>query len=793
MLDPADPAVRKKGTFLRKIFDRTKHLHVIENSYCYICQTEVSSRSKHCSSCNKCVADFDHHCKWLNNCVGGRNYKLFLGCCFSAILTALAMFIIDLYLVIVYYTGRNNVLYLSAMTTWELFVPVCKEAYIIFVIVNGLLLLISILLIGHLLLFHCYLICKQMTTYDYIIQNRNTVAVSKTSIPSDVESVGEPAPPPMRDLSSQSHVYQEVHEVKEKKSSYEMHHIMEDDATFVNVVQKKHEVSPEHQNVNVSETAVDEPVRAPSSNAGESNKKTKKKKSAKRRSSSKVDLIRDEEDGDQESLSSAHSHTSLPAEDEQRYLQMQNERVLQNFKTTSTPTPSHGRDSKSRPLPLLEESAYENIKEETIRIESAASRPRSPSPKQSQRISFVNQQNDYVMRVPQDKRVSNSSLSTIALQDHDESGKLILTTNPILPPHREETFESKRSSKNSTVTASSAKLLIEVSSKSSGIVADAEDGIIEEVDEAHVNRAESPALSLSGAHKAGSTRSHRPSEVSDISLSNNTRNIPKKSPRNSITSELTNITLSSEKLGTETRLTGPIQDEDEKRSEQKKSDLLMLEDASDTATLLFEEEFPVTDSSLNVDFIQRSIMASEERQRSSKSPPVNFAAIQGEEKKPLPSGVLSDADSQKLASYVEAFKRRRASDQYSYGSDSGVSEHGVPLATLNDQDSDSYELSDTLKRVKKLSDAFPMASLEQEKMKKRSIPQPKSKHESMSEISVIEYNRKKKLKKRPSSSSSINNVSTTNTAAPSKQLPPLKGRRPLAGVLEEMNPSDTDA
>lgn len=549
-----------------------------------------------------------------------------------------------------------------------------------------------------------------------------------------------------------------------------------------------------HQNVTVVETAVDEPVRAPFSNTGESNKKTKKKKSAKQRSSSKVDLIRDEEDCDQESLSSAHSHTSLPPEDEQRYLQMQNERVLQNFQTTSTPTPSHGRDSKSRPLPLLEESAYENIKEETIRIESAASRPRSPSPKQSQRISFVNQQNDYVMRVPQDKRISNSSLSTIVLQDHDESGKLIFPTNPILPPHREESFESKRSSKNSTVTASSAQLLIEVSSKSSGIVADAEDGIIEEVDEAHVDRAESPVLSLSGARKVGSTRSPRSSEVSDISLSNNTRNIPKKSPRNSITSELTNITLASEKLGTENRLTGPIQHEDEKTSEQKQSHLLMLEDASDTATLLFEEEFPVTDSALNVDFIQQSIMASEKRQRSSKSPPVNFVAVQEEEKKPSPSGFLSDADGQKLASYVEAFKRRRASDQYSYGSDSGDSEHGFPLATLNDQDSDSYELSDTLKRVKKLSDAFPMASSEQEKMKKRSFPQPKSKHESMSELSVIEYDRKKKMKKkRPSSNSSTNNVSTINTAAPSKQLPPLKGRRPLPGVLEEMNPSDTDA
>lgn len=40
-----------------------------------------------------------------------------------------------------------------------------------------------------------------MTTYDYIIQNRNNTAASKTSLPYDVEAAGEPAPPPMRALS----------------------------------------------------------------------------------------------------------------------------------------------------------------------------------------------------------------------------------------------------------------------------------------------------------------------------------------------------------------------------------------------------------------------------------------------------------------------------------------------------------------------------------------------------------------------------------------------------------------
>ena len=40
-LDPADPAVRVKGIFEKGTFDRSKQNHVIENSFCYICQTKV--------------------------------------------------------------------------------------------------------------------------------------------------------------------------------------------------------------------------------------------------------------------------------------------------------------------------------------------------------------------------------------------------------------------------------------------------------------------------------------------------------------------------------------------------------------------------------------------------------------------------------------------------------------------------------------------------------------------------------------------------------------------------------
>jgi len=77
-INPADDNVidrlEARRTKITK-FDRTKHAHVIENQFCYICETNVGIKSKHCSVCNKCVSNFDHHCKWLNNCIRKKNYR----------------------------------------------------------------------------------------------------------------------------------------------------------------------------------------------------------------------------------------------------------------------------------------------------------------------------------------------------------------------------------------------------------------------------------------------------------------------------------------------------------------------------------------------------------------------------------------------------------------------------------------------------------------------------------------------------------------------------------------------
>ena len=68
--DPADDAVIKKNT--------TGDLGspwTAESIYCYECEVNIESSSKHCRICKKCVVKMDHHCHWLNTCVGAKNHK----------------------------------------------------------------------------------------------------------------------------------------------------------------------------------------------------------------------------------------------------------------------------------------------------------------------------------------------------------------------------------------------------------------------------------------------------------------------------------------------------------------------------------------------------------------------------------------------------------------------------------------------------------------------------------------------------------------------------------------------
>ncbi|CAD5209643.1 unnamed protein product [Bursaphelenchus xylophilus] len=152
-------------------FDRSKHSHVIENNFCNICQITVTPGTKHCKHCNKCIPNFDHHCKWLNNCIGKKNYKAFLVLVVSLVvysLISIGVFVWALGLFIVN-TGHTEtqpdgfVNEYMFFDVWNWFI-MC----ILVIICQGVLCGSTI----HLLSFHVLLWCNKMTTFSYIVQQR---------------------------------------------------------------------------------------------------------------------------------------------------------------------------------------------------------------------------------------------------------------------------------------------------------------------------------------------------------------------------------------------------------------------------------------------------------------------------------------------------------------------------------------------------------------------------------------------------------------------------------------------
>ncbi|XP_013361335.1 PREDICTED: probable palmitoyltransferase ZDHHC11 isoform X11 [Chinchilla lanigera] len=183
-IDPAEANVRLKNySKPMPTFDRSQHTHVIQNLYCHLCEVTVNEKAKHCSACNKCVAGFDHHCKWLNNCVGSRNYWFFFCSVASALIGLLCVKILLLYVCIQHFVNPNKLRTdpsykdISTVTVWLLFLPrwrVPVKTPVALCMMGGVLLLgtVSFVLLGHLLIFHIYLLVKNKSTFDYIKHTR---------------------------------------------------------------------------------------------------------------------------------------------------------------------------------------------------------------------------------------------------------------------------------------------------------------------------------------------------------------------------------------------------------------------------------------------------------------------------------------------------------------------------------------------------------------------------------------------------------------------------------------------
>ncbi|CAH8833039.1 unnamed protein product [Trichobilharzia szidati] len=197
-INPADTAVREKQKLRGQRVPSLdpKHTHVIENFYCNLCDLPISSsRTKHCKSCNKCIANFDHHCKWLNNCVGSRNYACFAGIITTACLSLSISTSLSISLSIAFYSDRQHGHWIQAYHDyWQTFsngtiehlnyltannsifqifgLSVSGTVFLVIVIVGCILTFSIDAFLLHLMIFHIYLHIKGMTTYEFIVAQR---------------------------------------------------------------------------------------------------------------------------------------------------------------------------------------------------------------------------------------------------------------------------------------------------------------------------------------------------------------------------------------------------------------------------------------------------------------------------------------------------------------------------------------------------------------------------------------------------------------------------------------------
>ena len=535
----------------------------------------------------------------------------------------------------------------------------------------------------------------------------------------------------------------------------------------------------------------------------------------------------DPSDRDEE-LSDARSPsvTSNKTEDSEleRYKYTKNEMVLENFKS---PDLSIRSGKLSRPTQLMEDRLSSiGVIQDQPRNESIISRPRSPSPK-SDRVST-----DQILDAR--AKASQSSLSTLNLIDLEEDGK---PKAPRLSPTKEESDVSKSSSRsiresytkqifteervntaepidhipkaeslssqislsnllqskivspvssakrsgssNSKRTASRSSLkqedheetlpneCIDISQTSHPQTPVPPKEIISEnqnISSKALNLQDMPVQSEQDVHseltkKSSPSSSPRSSTNSKSSKDESNQNqeldlkqeeYPEQPQKNLITSE-TNEQLDEHKKGMPEDVDSVNIKESQEKDNTVEETKKVLKDTTDDEMLIFEDEFADV-SEQNNEFLQNSFLGNSLANQNNSG--ANF------ENSPHDQYGIKP--------------KNRQSSQYSYGSDSDRSDQEVPLALLSEE-TNTYALKDSLNRVKKLSDAFPSA-VDQDKLKKRSLPAPRFRTaESMAEISVVEYNRKKKLrKKRPNMGGNKQ-----------KTLPPLRGAKPLPQLSEE--------
>lgn len=126
-----------------------------ELRFCTVCNTDQPVRAKHCSECSRCVATYDHHCPWLGNCIGEKNRLWFY-----------LYLMLQLLEIASYMLLMNNFEEPSRGRSWLN----TNSWRLMLYAIGGLL----VSLIGSLFTVQTYLLCRNITTWEFFSRRKIT-------------------------------------------------------------------------------------------------------------------------------------------------------------------------------------------------------------------------------------------------------------------------------------------------------------------------------------------------------------------------------------------------------------------------------------------------------------------------------------------------------------------------------------------------------------------------------------------------------------------------------------------